>query len=179
MSAPLFYLVESRICPTSFEEFKTALGDNETFETDFIGASEEDCQKWVRENGLQTNFIVPNLFAIADARTAKDRTLLIQSFQEEIALDPDEEEYLAWPQFGVLPPPGKNNTWWSYRVSFKDVPEALLDLGEFGIFEADLPYYGLKDRLTDEHGVFNVTKATRILLGEDFEAVLGEDSRTH
>ena len=67
-------------------------------------------------------------------------------------------------------------TWCSYRVNFKDAPDAVLDLGEFGIIEAKVPYYGYKDKLTDERGVFNVAKAKRIALGEDPEAVLGEDS---
>ena len=42
---------------------------------------------------------------------------------------------------------------------------------EFGVIEAALPYYGYKDRLTNECGVFNVVKARRIYLGEDPEAV--------
>src|SRR5205814_9191488 len=89
-STPLFHLVESRVCPTSSEGFKTGLGDNETFETDFIGASEEDCQQWVQENAPQVKFIVPDLIAIADARSAKDGTILIQVYQHEAP--PDEEE---------------------------------------------------------------------------------------
>jgi hypothetical protein len=151
------------------------LGDNETFETDFIGASEEDCQQWVQENAPQTNFITPDLIAIADARSAKDGTILLQAYQDELPLDEEEFEGDV-PSLAKLPPRDKNNTWWSYRVDLKDAPEALLDLGEFGILEADVPYYGYKDRLTDERGVFNVANAKRITLGEDPEAVLGQDS---
>jgi hypothetical protein len=148
-----------------------SLKDDEPFETDFIGASEEDCQQWVQENAPKTNFIVPDLIGIADARSAKDGTILIQALQPD--LPPYEEEY-GFPPFGILPPPDRRNTWWSYRVDLKDAPEALLDLGEFGVIEAALPYYGYKDRLTDECGIFNVGKANRILLGEDPEAVLGD-----
>jgi hypothetical protein len=146
---------------------------NEPFETDFIGASEEDCQKWAHENGYRVNFIVPHLIGIADARSAKDGTILIQVHQHDVS--PGEEDP-GFPLFGILPPPDKKNTWWSYRVNFKDAPEALLDLGECGIIEAALPYYGYKDRLTDEYGVFNVEKAKRITLGEDPETVLNEGS---
>jgi len=174
-SAPLFYLVESRVCPTSSEGFKKGLGDDETFETDFIGASEEDCQQWVLENAPQVNFIVPDLIAIADARSAKDGTILIQAYQTVLPLDEEEFEGDV-PLCAKLPPRDKYNTWWSYRVDFKDAPDALLDLGEFGIPEDAVPYYGYKNRLTDERGVFNVAKAKRITLGEDPEAVLGEDS---
>ena len=151
------------------------MGDNKTFETDFIGASEEDCQQWVQENAPQVKFIVPDLIAIADARSAKDGTILIQVYQHEAP--PDEEELEEdVPPFAKLPPRDKSNTWWSYRVDFKDAPDALLDLGEFRVLEAALPYYGYKDKLTDERGVFNVAKAKRITLGEDPEVVLGEDS---
>jgi hypothetical protein len=59
----------------------------------------------------------------------------------------------------------------------KYTPEVLLYLGEFGILEADLPYYGYKNRLTGKRGIFNVTKVRHIYLGEDPEAVLDEDSR--
>jgi hypothetical protein len=48
------------------------LRDDETFDTDFIGASEEECQQWVKENGARVNFITHDLIAIADARSAKD-----------------------------------------------------------------------------------------------------------
>jgi hypothetical protein len=159
----------------SYEGFKQSLGENETFETDFIGASEEACQQLVREN--RRGLIAYEQLAIADARTAKDGTILIQVYQEG---DPsfDEEQVAPFPPFGILPPRDRDNTWWSYRVDFKDAPRALIDLGEFGIIENALPYYGYKDKLTDERGVFNVVKASRIALGEeDPEAILSEDSR--
>jgi hypothetical protein len=166
-------LAESRVCPTSLDDFVKALGENETFGTDFIGASEEVCQQFVKQN--YRNFITSSQLAIADARTAEDGTILIQVYQAE---DPscNEDLVLPWPGFGILPPRDRENTWWSYRVNLEHAPQALLDLGEFGILEAELPYYGYKDRLTDERGVFNVTKAGRITLGEDPETVLGEDS---
>jgi len=176
---PLFHLVESRECPTTSEGFKQGLQEGEAFETDFIGASEQDCQQWVRENAPRVNFIVPDLIAIADARSAKDDTILIQKYQYEAPppVDGEDDELDgSFPPFGRLPPRDKGNTWWSYRVESKGAYDALLDLGEFGVFEARLPYYGYKDRLTDEHGVFNVAKATRITLGEDPETVIGEES---
>jgi len=171
----MFWLVESRICPAEYKGFKHELGDGETFETEFIGASEEDCQKWEREISDEVNFINRALIAIADARTVKDQTLLIQFYQ--LSALPTPEDNLPWPEFGDLPPPDKENTWWSYRVSFKDAAEAILALGPHGIEDNDLPYFGLKDRLTDENGVFNVVKARCIALGEDYEAVLNEDSK--
>ena len=169
------WLVESRICPTERRGFKDKLEDGETFKTEFIGASEEDCQKWERENSVKAKVVNPALIAIADARTAKDQTLLIQFYQLPVL--PTPEDMLPWPELGELPPPDKEYTWWSYRVSFKDAAEALLALGPECMGEVDVPYYGLKDRLTDENGVFNVVKARRIAMGEDYEAVLSEDSK--
>ena len=148
------------------------MGDNETFETDFIGASAEDCQQWAQANAPQVKFMAPDLITIADARSAQDGTILIQVYQAEVPPYEDEREE-DLPLTAKLPPRDKSNTWWSYRVDFQDAPCALLDLGEFGIPEAAVPYYGYKDRLTDERGVFNVAKAKRITLGEDPEAVLG------
>jgi len=172
-STRVFYLAQSRVCPTSYEELKERLEENEPFETDFIGVSEEDCQQWVKENAAQVNFIVPDLIAIADARSAKDGTILIQVYQHDYTPSEDEP---GFPPFGILPSPDKSHTWWSYRVDLEGAPEALLDLGEFGVIEAALPYYGYKDRLTDEHGIFNAKKAKRITLGEDPETVLNEGS---
>jgi hypothetical protein len=128
----------------------------------------------VKENAARVNFIVPDLIAIVDARSAKDGTILIQVYQDDYTSSEDEP---GFPPFGILPPPDKGNTWWSYRVDCKDVPDVLLDLGEFGIIEAALSYYGYKDRLTNERGVFDAVKARRIFLGEDPEAVLNDDSR--
>jgi hypothetical protein len=45
----MFWLVESNIGPTDRPGFKHELKDDETFESDFIGASEHDCQKWAVE----------------------------------------------------------------------------------------------------------------------------------
>jgi len=50
----IFYLVELRTCPTSREGFKEQLAENEAFETEFIGASPQDCQKWALEKQVQT-----------------------------------------------------------------------------------------------------------------------------
>jgi hypothetical protein len=174
---PRFYLVESRVVPVSRKGFKRQLGENETFESDFIGASVEDCQKWERENSPEVNFIVRELIVIVDARSAKDNTVLIQRYQRETPpIDTGEEDLRRhWPPFGILPPPDKDDTWWSYRVKLEDANDALLDLSEFGIMEARPTYYGYKDRLTDEHGVFNVVKGRRITFGEDPETVLNEE----
>ena len=40
----MFYLVELRTCPDTGDGFKEELKDGKTFETDFIGASMQDCQ---------------------------------------------------------------------------------------------------------------------------------------
>jgi hypothetical protein len=172
-TTPSIYLIESHTCPTAPDNLKSVLEPDETFQSDFIGASEEDCQQWTREMAPKVNFIVPDVLVIADARGAEDDTVLVQSYQAETT-GTDEDLEPTFPPFGILPPPDKANTWWSFRVKRTDALQAMLDLGEFGIPETVLAYYGYKERLTDEQGVFDVARASRITLGEDPEAVLSE-----
>ena len=40
-----FFLVESKVNPKDSEKFKQKLKDDDAFESDFISASEEDCQE--------------------------------------------------------------------------------------------------------------------------------------
>jgi hypothetical protein len=174
---PIFYLVESRTCPADGTGFKQRLADQQAFESEFIGASAEECEQWEREQTSETNFIVHGLIAIADAQSAKDGTLLISSYQwEDPEPEEDEEDDAPFPPFGHLPPRDKANTWWHYRVKPEHVYWTLLDLGEFGVLEASLPYYGYKDRITDEHGIFDTAKARRIMFGEDPETVIADHS---
>ena len=159
----IFYLVESHVCPSDREGFKTELKDDETFETDFIGASEQDCQKWVLEKSFQVNFIDQDILAIADARSARDDTLLIQYYARE--MDPPEP-FLEFPEFGILP--RENNIWYDFRIDYKGAASVYIDLTMCEPMETIYPtYFGLKEELTDERGVFNVTKARRFVIGED------------
>jgi hypothetical protein len=154
----IFYLVESHVCPNDHDGFKTELKDDETFETDFIGTSEQDCQKWALEKQFQVSFIEQDIIAIADARSVRDDTFLIQYYARE--LDPPEE-------FGVLP--REHNTWYDFRIDFKGAASVYIHLTNGPIDSVYPTYFGRKEELTDERGVFNVAKAERLVRGEDLD----------
>lgn len=161
----IFYLVESHADPSSDESFKRALKDNETFETGFIGASEQECQNWALEKQFQVNFIEQDFIAIADERSAKDDTLLIQYYARELPeLDP-EEDGMPFGELGILP--RERNTWHDFRIDYKRAGEVYVSL-LYGYPGSVYPvYFGRKEELTDEHGVFDVAKAERLVGGED------------
>jgi len=161
LSTPIFFLVESHVCPSSEDGFKVELKDNETFETDFISASEQDCQKWTLEKQFQVNFIEQNIIAIADARSTRDGTLLIQFYDEEL----DNSEPLEFGEFGELP--REHNKWYDFRVDYKGASLVTVDLTNGPIDYVYPVYFGRKEELTDKHGVFNVAKADRLVRGQD------------
>jgi hypothetical protein len=134
------------------------LKDDETFETDFIGASEQDCQKWALEKQFQVNFIEQDIIAIADARSARDDTFSIQYYAHP-------EPALEFGGFGVLP--RERNTWYDFRIDYKGAAWVYIDLTNGPIDSVYPAYFGRKEELTDERGVFNAAKAGRLVGGED------------
>jgi hypothetical protein len=158
----IFYLVESHVCPSNGDGFKLELKDDETFETDFIGASEQDCQKWAQEKQFQVNFIEQDIIAIADARSARDDTLLMQYYARELD---SPEGPLEFEEFGVLP--REHNTWYDFRIDYKGAATVYVDLTHGPIDTVYPTYFGRKEELTDERGAFNVAKARRLVRGED------------
>jgi len=101
----MFSLVETHAHPSSDEFFKRMLKDDETFEMEFIGASEQDCQNWAREKAFQVDLIEHGLIAIADERSAEDGTLLIQYYRECA---------VKYGRYGRVP--REPNTWLNFRV---------------------------------------------------------------
>lgn len=95
-------------------------------------------------------FIEPNIIAIADARTARDGTILMQ-----------------WYSGPYAEPPPKSNTWYDFRVDPEGAAKVIASLN-FGDPDVIYPtYFGRTEELTDEDGVFNVAKAERMLPGGD------------
>lgn len=163
--ARFFYLIESRAGPSNDDKrFRQELKDNEPFETDFIGASLQDCQIWALEQQRQHNFIEQDIIVIVDARSVRDGTVLASHFH------PKMDEPLEFGRYGQLPREG--DTWYDYRIDYQRVKDVSAALG-FGPIDAVYPlYFGLKEELTDERGVFGVAKAERIIMGEEDRAVL-------
>jgi hypothetical protein len=80
----VFYLAESRVVDPREEdtrdgEFRDLLNDGETFETDFIGTTHEECQKWAMKQWNRFASIWQNVIVITDKRSADDETILLVS----------------------------------------------------------------------------------------------------
>ena len=151
----MFYLVESYNGPSDGQKFKQVLAENEGFETDFIGASEQDCRKWALKRQSEDIWVEKDIIAIADKQSASDDTLSIQYYNSSpgIELQPD----------GLLP--REQDKWYDYRVIYKEAftVYAALTNGSPGIVYPI--YFGRKDELTDERGIFNIAKADELCRG--------------
>lgn len=144
---------------------KRLSGENDTFQSEFIGATEQDCQGWALERQQHDNSVDQNMIVIVDARSARDETVLVQHFNER----PDGQDDFTFGDYGVLP--AERNVWYSYRVKYQDAPEVTAALSMTSP-EVTYPiYYGNKEHFTDEHGVFDVTEATRYCRAEDADVV--------
>lgn len=102
-------------------------------------------------------FIEPNIAGIADARTAKDGTILMTWYREG-----EGEECTP---YGVLPP--KADSWWDFRVQAGHASRVIAALN-FVEPDVSFPrYFGRKEEFTDENGVFDAEKADRDMDGKD------------
>lgn len=164
-SNPIFWVVESKTCPSSADGFKRELHENEPFESEFIGASTQECQDWAREKQSQTNFIEPDIIAVADACTARDNTILMCYYEEE---DDPEESPLEFPRFGALPQ--RLNTWYHFRINYEAAALFFVDLVYCPPDMAYPVFFGRKEELTDDNGVFDAEKAHLFMVGKDYEA---------
>jgi hypothetical protein len=161
---PLYYLVESNICPDKREGFRIELQDGETFNSDFINASKEQCQNWALDKWYQAKvkFIEPNVIAIADERSARDGTLLMSYYYPEVSPEEPTFEFNGW---GPLPP--KANTWYDFRIDHRAADDFHGSLLWFSRESAYPIYFGCPEKFTDETGVFDVFKAVKYMNGED------------
>ena len=152
----MFYLVESRDGPPSGQRFKDKLEDDETFDTDFISATPEECQRWAVERRRHDLSFHDCIIAIVDARSAKDGTLLMQRYATHNH---------PFGGYGLLPP--EKNVWCDFRVHVRDAAKAELALIHVSPNVSYPCWFGNKERFTDENGVFNVDEADRYSIGED------------
>ncbi|KAF2435042.1 hypothetical protein EJ08DRAFT_675469 [Tothia fuscella] len=157
-----FYLIQGNDLPDDSDELKSRLTQEETFTSVFIGASEQNCRDWMLEKQKQVNYVEINIFAIADAESVKDNTLLVQFYYPEF--DPPLSP-MEFPGYGILPP--RTNAWYSYRIQhdqFDDLHAALCYLAP----DIRYPiYFGRKAELTDEQGIFDVARADGIIAGKE------------
>lgn len=150
-----FLLAETRAAPGD-QRLKQELEKDETFETGFIGASEQDCQAWAMEMQYRVNYIEQDIIAILDARSARDGTVLLQCYvHEKFGLGEEGE-------LGVFPEEAKR--WYDFRIDIRYT----FKMSVYFEDQMDWPVlFGLKEELTDAHGVFDAAKAERICCGKE------------
>ena len=160
-SVRVFYLAESRAgLRNDGKRVIQELEDIDPAQTDFIGASQQDCQKWALEQQKLHKFIEQDFITIVDARSIRDSTVLVSRFMPDIGGEP-----LEFGRYGYLPPEG--DIWYDFRIDFERAIDVETDL-KFGSIDTVYPvYFGLKEELTDKHGVFDVVKAGRLIEGSD------------
>jgi hypothetical protein len=123
-------------------------------ESAFIGSFPEESQKWLLDNQETALFIEQNIIAIADARTVRDGTILMQWYCER-----GENT----PPYGILPP--KPESRWDFRIKVDyahDVESCLKKVEPNVVYPT---YFGRKEELIDGDGVFDPKKARHIIRG--------------
>ena len=156
-----FYLVESREGPPDGQRLREQLQEDETFETDFIGATPEECQRWADEWSRHDRSTYGRILAIVDARSAKDGTILMQNYVQP----PAGTGYFIFGGYGILPP--ETNVWYDFRVDYYQAGK-VVDALHYVAPDVTWPFwYGNKERFTDEDGVFDVQECDRYCRGVD------------
>lgn len=126
------------------------LQEDEPFDSAFINASEEQCKSWALEKQYKVNFIEQNIIGIADARTARDGTILMCRYKTDVPP-------VDFPEWGPLPP--QVNTWYNWRIKPSGAAEVYISM-MYGPPESVLPtYFGRREDLTNENGVFDTENA--------------------
>jgi hypothetical protein len=183
-----FFLVESRAFPSHRDGFKKELRDGDVFESSFIGATVDECTQWAVDHYFNVNYIDQNILIIADARSAKDDTVLVGFYARELTPDPEEEHELQtgeepdpyegpgeyFPKFGHMP--AQRDYWYDYRVDYKDTYQIYVSLSYTNPGIVYPSYFGKKEQFTDENGVFDVAKAFDYGLVSHYDSSSDESS---
>ncbi|KAI1755492.1 hypothetical protein F4782DRAFT_527544 [Xylaria castorea] len=146
-----YYLAESRENPAQGNKFTQRLANDETFETDFIGASIEDCGPWALEQQEKNNTVEQDVIVLLDARSAEDYTIIVWFYARD-----EDADYLGGGQ--------EVNTWHPFRVPYLKAEKLSTDL----IFENADESFGVlfhrKDGLTDGNGIFDYDRCVNLIL---------------
>ncbi|KAI0548065.1 hypothetical protein F4679DRAFT_551845 [Xylaria curta] len=146
-----YFLVQSTKVDAQDHKFVQQLAPDDEFDTDFIGASIEECGAWVHEKLGKDRRIHSEVIVTIDAQSAKDHTVILSWYARKAA--------------GPFLAPGQNiNTWYHFRIPPLKVFSLEVDL----IMQNEAEYFGVlfhrKDELTDENGVFDYDKAKELIL---------------
>ncbi|OAL42828.1 hypothetical protein IQ07DRAFT_686140 [Pyrenochaeta sp. DS3sAY3a] len=141
----------------------TKVPHNQSVDSEFIGATEQECRQWFIDHYFEYPMLSATLLAIADARTARDGTIYLQYYCWE-------DSQFDFPPFGLLPQ--KPSTWYNYRIDVKGTDEVYTKL-LFVELDVSFPtYFGRKEELTNAQGIFDTVKADRIICKDEPKAYL-------
>ncbi|KAH8680675.1 hypothetical protein BX600DRAFT_2737 [Xylariales sp. PMI_506] len=145
-----YYLAEKKEGPAPGESFRDSLPEGESFETDFINATLEECGSWVLQQQEHNNRMDQDVLAILDKRSAKDETVVLGFYLRDVVAE-------------FLRPDQKANQWYSYRVPYQKVPKICSHLPYGFEVESYGVYLHRKEELTDEQGIFDLDKAMELI----------------
>ncbi|KAI0862708.1 hypothetical protein F4860DRAFT_471507 [Xylaria cubensis] len=151
-----YYLAESRETPAQDNRFTQRLANDETFETDFIGSSIEDCGPWALEQQEKNNMVEQDVIVLLDARSAEDHTIVLWFYARD-----EDADYLGNGQ--------EVNEWYPFRIPYLKVDKLSTDLIFGNADESFGVLFHQKDELTDSNGIFDYDKSVDLILrGEGF-----------
>ncbi|KAI0191618.1 hypothetical protein F4808DRAFT_443602 [Astrocystis sublimbata] len=151
-----YFLVESHQPPSHWKDFKSTLGNDETFATEFIGASVEHCGDWALEQQQKNPMIEQDVIVILDARSVEDHSITLWFYARD-----EDAELLAKGQ--------EPNAWHDFRIPFKKAQPLVAHLLFGNADESWGVTFHRKGELTDENGIFDWDKCIDLVNhGEGF-----------
>lgn len=141
-------MVESSEGPSKDNHCRRTIADNETIQSDFIGASAQDCQKWTLEKQFQDLAVEQDIFVIANERSTRDDTVLVQVYPRT-----------AWDFGGPERVPKESNKRYDFRVHHTEARTVNVAMHYVNPDICYPVFFGRKEEMTDEHGIFDAAKA--------------------
>ncbi|KAK8069884.1 hypothetical protein PG994_006500 [Apiospora phragmitis] len=151
----------SRHGPAEGEQFREHLAEGETFTNDFSGASIEECGAFELEQQEKNNAMDDNKIVLVGTRSAQDKTVALCYYVR------DRVAYL-------LPKDKKGSTWYAFRIPYPKVFKLVC----YQPGDADETWGAIfhrKEELTDEHGIFDLDRATELIIQGEGDAPGLED----
>ncbi|KAK8045443.1 hypothetical protein PG993_005467 [Apiospora rasikravindrae] len=152
-----YFLAESRQGPAEGEQFREHLAEGEDFVNDFLGASIEECGAFELEQQEGNDMMDEDKIVLLDARSARDKTVTFCY-------------YVRAKDANLLPNDKKGDTWYAFRVPYTQVFKLSCYMPPCGDADEDWGViFHRKEELTDEHGIFDLDRATELCIqGEGY-----------
>ncbi|KAI1362321.1 hypothetical protein F5Y08DRAFT_277060 [Xylaria arbuscula] len=146
-----YALVESREGFRPGQPYRDQLREDDTFETDFIDASVDECGTWALKRS-DNNTLYTDTIIILDARSAKDETVTLWNYPHDV-----DAPFLRRDQ--------EPQTWHPFRVHYAKLWNLLVEFLDMG---RPAGTYGAlfrhKEEFVDADGIFDYDKANEAIL---------------